>query len=170
MALNYGSTNSLACTSFNSLANSTTSLASSAAATTSTSNNIVDAMVQVKIVGPATMTASASTIVSVFAYGSLDGSTGWYAGASSGTVETVDGSDKLITVSANGNNLRFLGTILLHTTTSGTSITYQSQPLSVAAAFGGLMPRKWGIVIMNQSSAALAASGHDVRYTEIYYN
>ena len=170
MALNYGSTQSLACTSFNSAANSTTDLRSSAAATTSTSNNIVDAMVQVKITGPATHTASASTIVSVFAYGSLSGDTGWYSGASTGTVETVDGSDKAITVSANGNNLRFLGTILLHTTTAGTSIVYQSQPMSIAAAFGGLMPRKWGIVIQNQAGAALAASGHDVRYTEIYYN
>lgn len=170
MALNYSSTTQVACTSFNSLGNSTTALASSAAVTTSTSNNIVDAMVQVKITGPATMTASASTIVSIYAYGSLDGSAGWFAGASSGTVETIDGTDKAITVSANGNNLRFLGTILLHTTTAGTSIVYQSEPMSIAAAFGGLMPRKWGIVIMNQSSATLAASGHDVRYTEVYYN
>lgn len=170
MALNYGSTTSISCTSFNNLANSTTALASSAAATTSTSNNIVDAMVQVKLTSPATMTASASTIVSIFAYGSLSGDAGWYAGASTGTIETVDGSDKAITVSANGNNLRFLGTVLMHTTTAGTSIVYQSEPMSIAAAFGGIMPRKWGIVIMNQSGAALPASGHECKYTEIYYN
>lgn len=165
MALNYGSSTSLACTSFNSLANSTTALASSAAATTTTSNNIVDAMVQVKVNAGAN-TPSASTIVSVFAYGSLDGTTGSYSGAVGGANELIDGSDKAITVNAYGHNLRFLGTILIHTA----SVVYQSEPMSIAAAFGGIMPRKWGVVLMNQSGVALAASGHDVRYSEIYYN
>ena len=171
MALTYKTTQSLACTSFNGLANSTTTLASTAAATTSTDANIVDAIVQVKIVGPVTMTASAITNILVFVYASLDGVSGWYSGVSSGSSnETFDGTDKTVVISTNGNNLKFAGNISLHTTSSGSSITYQSTPFSISNIFGGIMPKKWGIVIMNNSSKTLPSSGHDVRYTEVYYS
>lgn len=39
---------------------------------------------------------------------------------------------------------------------------------SVAQCFGGTMPRKWGIVIDNQSGAALAASNNSASYTGVY--
>ena len=39
---------------------------------------------------------------------------------------------------------------------------------SVAAAFGGVLPRKWGVVVDNQSGAALAASNNSASYTGVY--
>lgn len=168
MALNYSASTTLACTSFNSLASmntTATAAASTAAATTSTSNNVVDAMVRVKVVTPAAYTPTASTTINVYVYGSEDGTNWPGAGATS---EVLAGSDAAITLSSLGNNLRFLGTILCHTASG----TFQSEPLSVASAFGGILPRKWAILVQNNLPAtySLAASGHSVTYTEIYYN
>jgi hypothetical protein len=39
---------------------------------------------------------------------------------------------------------------------------------SFATCFGGVMPRKGGVVVDNQSGAAFAASGNSVTYTEIF--
>ena len=163
MALNYATTAALAVTSFASLAASTTTgVAASAAATTSTTNNVVDAMVTVTITVGA-HTPSATTNILIWAVGSEDGTT--YAGAQSGSVESF-GADSAETIDVDGNNMNYLGAIHCHTA----SVQYISKPFSIAAAFGGVMPRKWQIVVQNQTGTALAASGHGVDYTEIYYN
>ena len=39
---------------------------------------------------------------------------------------------------------------------------------AIAQAFGGIMPRKWGIVVRNYSGQALAAAGNSASYTGIY--
>ena len=39
---------------------------------------------------------------------------------------------------------------------------------AIAQAFGGVMPRKWGIIVRNYSGQALAAEGNSVSYTGIY--
>lgn len=156
-----------ACTSFNSLANSTTAVASSAAITVGTANNVTDHLVQVSLTGPATVTATGSTIISLFVYGSIDG-TIW--SGSNTTNELIDGTDKAITWSANGNNARFLGNAIATTTTAGTSIIYKSEPMSIAGAFGGTLPAKYVIVAQNQSGAALAASGHSIAVSEHSYS
>jgi hypothetical protein len=156
-----------ACNSFNSLANSLTALASCAALTVGTANNVVDHIVQATIRGPATVTGSLLTVINLWVYGSIDGTT-W---AGSGTTnELVDGTDRAIAWSANGNNAIFLGTIYATTTAAGTSINYKSEPLSVAAAFGGTLPAKYVIVLQNQSGAALASTGHSIAVTEVAYS
>lgn len=162
MALQYGSSTSLACTSFNSLGSSSTAVASSAVGITSTTNNITDIMISVGVTVGA-ITPSATTLVYIYAYGSEDGLV--YPGGQSGSVEVL-GTDSAETLSSFGNNLKFLGSIMCHTA----SIQIVSNPMSLAAAFGGLLPRKWGIVVQNQSGVALAASGNFVKYTEVYYN
>ena len=155
------STGTLACTSFASLAASTTTgFATSAARTTSTTANVFDTQVRVTVtVG--TITPSATTVVNVYAYGAVDSV--WPGG--SATAEVIDGTDDALTTAALGNGLRFLGQLLAHTA----SIAHTSEPLSVAAAFGGVVPAKWGIAIQNQTGAALAASGHSVAYDEISF-
>lgn len=156
-----------ACTSFNSLANSLTAVASSAAVVVGTTSNVADHLVQVSLTGPATVTATAATMVNLYAYGSIDG-TIW---AGSNTVnELIDGTDKAITWSANGSQARFLGTALATTSAAGTSVVYKSEPMSVAAAFGGTLPAKYVIVAQNQSGAALAAAGHSIAVSELSYS
>ena len=167
MAIQRSNLSPPACTSFNNLASSTTAVASSAAVTVGSSANITDHEVVVTASSPATFTGSAGTTVNVFAYASADG-TNW--ANATGANENIDGTDKAIVWSANGNNARFLGTILMPMATAGTSTIYRSQPFSIASAFGGAMPSKYVIVLQNQTGAALPASGHSLAIQEIYYN
>ena len=44
--------------------------------------------------------------------------------------------------------------------------TYTSEPLSVAAAFGGVMPRKWAIVVENRTGIAFS-TGTSAQYSGI---
>lgn len=156
-----------ACTSFNSLGNSLTAVACAAAITVGASANVVDHEVTITLKGPATMTASASTLVYFSVYGSMDG-TNWTK--TDTTNELVDGTDKALVWSANGNQAQSLGNIAMTTTTAGTSVVYASKILSIAALFGGVMPAKYVIVAQNQSSAALFASGHSIAVSELYYD
>lgn len=163
MALNYATPDTPACTSFNSLASSTTTGAASAAAvTTSTTNNVVDYMLAVKITTGA-ITPSSSTNVIIYLVGSDDGTN--YAGGAA-TAEVFDGTNKAITLSATSNNMKFAGTIQCHTA----SIAYRSEPISVASIFGGILPKKWQVVIQNQTGQNLAASGNEVTAQAVYYN
>jgi len=156
-------TGTLACTSFNSLANSTTTVAAeSAYRATDQSVSVYDTQVMVAI-NVGAITPSATTVILIWAYGSVDGSN--WPGAPSGA-EVIDGTDKALTLSSLGNGLRPLGQILAHTA----SVVHKSEPFSIAQAFGGVVPKNWGIVIQNQTGVALAASGHSVTYDEISFS
>ena len=152
-----------AVTNYNNLPNA--SLASCAAITVGTTTNIADHEVVVTLTSSA-ITGGTSTIVNLYAYASIDG-TNW---SGSGTTnELIDGTDKTITWSANGNQAIPLGAIAFTTTTVG-SIVYRSRRISMAAAFGGTLPAKYVIVIQNQSNGALAGSGNSVTVNELSYS
>jgi hypothetical protein len=167
MSLVYTTGAAPAILSFNSLVsiNTTASAAAeSAAFTTDTTKNTVEALVRLTIVCPA-FTPVAASGINVYAYGSEDGTN--YPGALA-TNEVIDGTDKTLTLSTLGNNLFRLGFIQCHA--SGGTIT--SEPMSVASVFGGVLPRKWGIVITNAlpAGASLAAAGHAISVTEVSYS
>ena len=152
-----------AVTNYNNLPNA--SLASCAAISVGTTTNIADHEVMVTLTSTA-ITGGATTIVNLYAYASIDG-TNW---SGSGTTnELIDGADKTITWSANGNQAIYLGTIAFTTTTAGT-IVYRSKRISMAAAFGGTLPSKYVIVIQNQSSGALAGSGNSILVNELSFS
>jgi hypothetical protein len=115
-------------------------------------NLYVDALVSVTI-KPGTVTAPST--VSVYAY--EVGDSGNYTDGCSGT----DGAYTLLSPT----NLRFLGQVSLPTSsTAETSPAY-----SLAAAFGH-MPEKWGIVVLNNTGAALdATAGGTASYVGITY-
>lgn len=133
------------------------SSASCAAVTVGTTNNVVDHEIVVSAVIGA-ITASQSTLISLYAYGSADGTNWTGAGA---TNELVDGTDKAITLSANGNNGALIGTIQAHTA----STTIKSKVLSLMAALGS-MPSKYVIVATNSTGAAVTLT---IAVQEIYY-
>jgi hypothetical protein len=167
MSLVYTAGAAPAITSFASLASintTATAAAESAAYTTDTTKNTVDALVRLTIVCPA-FTPVATSGINVYAYGSVDGTSFPGAGA---TAEVIDGTDKALTLSTLGNNLRWLGFVQCHTSGG----TFTSEPLSIASAFGGMLPKKWGIVITNAlpAGAALAAAGHGIGVTEVSYS
>lgn len=92
-------------------------------------------------------TPTANGTIDIYAYGTYDG-TSFTGGAS--------GSDAAYT--ADGEELLF--PLLLSITVDATSDTdYVFGPISVAQAFGGILPETWGIVIENNTGAALNATG-----------
>jgi len=105
-------------------------------------NVYLDAFVQMKVKTGAT----AAGTVDFWLYASMDGGTSYSDGAS--------GSDATFTPTATPN-LVHLGTV--NTPTATTS--YTSAHFSVAAAFGGSVPQRWGLAAKNTNGGALDATG-----------
>lgn len=97
---------------------------------------------------------SATGYIDVYAIGTVDGGTTYTDGAGA--------SDAGLTVVA----ARKLGSF----PAVANATTYTSQVMSVAQAFGGVLPAKWGIVVVNVSGAALDATegNHAKLYQEVY--
>lgn len=109
-----------------------------------TSNLFLDVLVQVKVKTNAAST-SANGYVAVYAYGSADGGTDYSDGASG-----TDGSF----IPTTPPNIRLIGIV----NAVANATTYVGGPFSVATAFGGVLPDHWGIIIENETGAALDAS------------
>jgi hypothetical protein len=122
-----------------------------------TSNLGEDALVFVKVKLQAGTPANDKAIY-VYAYGSEDGTN---------YTDPATGTDAAITL-RDPTNLRLIGVI--NTPDSG-ALTYKSNPFSVAAAFGGILPRKWGIVIRNYTGIAFdaTAGNHSITYTGVFH-
>ena len=137
----YGTNNqTITCT----VASLTSTSVRSSAAIDNTTNLYLDAVVQVQIKTAAAAT-STSGIINVYAYGTTDGGTTYPEGA---------GADGLITLTV-PTNLILIGQL----NCVANSTTYKSNPMSVAVAFGGVLPALWGIVIENLTGATLDAAG-----------
>jgi len=78
----------------------------------------------------------------VYVLGTVDGGTTW--------PDPATGANAAITPSKN-TKARLLGAVNL----AAASTTYKGGPWSVAAAFGGVMPQKWSIVVLNNCGVAL---------------
>lgn len=124
------------------------SLASTASrastAVDNSTNLFLDALVSLNIKTGATG-VSATGYVSVYAYGTADGGTNYTEGAT--------GTDAALTL-VSSTNLRLIGII----NCVANATTYKSGPFPVAQAFGGILPDHWGIVIQNNTGAALDAT------------
>lgn len=116
------------------------------------SNLYLDALVTINV--KSTTTASATGYVAVYAYGTTDGGTTYDGGAS--------GSDSAYTPDETPPNLPLIGIITLNA--SSTSV---QRCFSVAAAFGGQLPQKWGIIVANFSNTTLNSSVGSCNYQGI---
>jgi hypothetical protein len=92
-----------------------------------------------------TGTVSGNKQVLVYVYATADGGTNYTEGCT-GTDAAHTRQDPTV--------LRPLA--IIPTPTNAT--IYKSGPYSVAAAFGGVMPEKWGLVVFNDTGAALSAT------------
>lgn len=121
-----------------------------------TSNLFLDALLFLKIKSPAASTA-ATGYVNVYAYATADGGTNYTEGAT--------GSDAGITL-VSPTNLRLVGSMSI----VADATTYRGGPFSIAAAFGGVMPDKWGIVLENKTGGTLDTTGgnHSIHYQGVY--
>lgn len=153
--LAYGTSTNLTLT-LASLASSATAGRESSAVDNS-SNLYIDALVQVKV-ALQTGTPANDKAVYLYVYGSEDGST---------YTDNATGNDAAITIRT-PTCLQIVG--IIPTPDSG-ALTYESQPFSVAGAFGGYLPRKWGIVVRNYTGLTFSAteSDHSYKYSGVYF-
>lgn len=119
-------------------------------------NLFMDALVTVKLKAGSSG-VSTSGYVNIYAYGTVDGGTAYS--------EALTGSDAAATLTS-PTQLRLVGVI--HVVANNGS--YRAGPFSVAQAFGGVLPEKWGLVVENKSGAALSSTGsdHELRYQGVY--
>jgi hypothetical protein len=124
-----------------------------------TSANVTDHEIVITA-GIGAITASASTLISFYAFASADGTN--FTGGSV-TNDIISSTSAAVTISANGTNGKFLGTLMAHTASS----TIKSPVMSIASAFG-CIPSKYVVVATNSTGVALTACTMAVQ--EIYYN
>lgn len=150
----YGTSTGITCT-LASLA-STPGTAREGTAVDNTSNKFQDAMVYLaaRLV---TGTPGSDKVINIWAYGSED---------ATNYTDNATGTDAAVTLRA-PNNFRLIG--IIGTPDSG-GLTYKSNPMPVASAFGGILPRKWGIVVENRTNLAFeTGEGNQIKtYTGVY--
>ena len=118
------------------------------------SNLYVDVLVTAII---STGTVSSPVSVNVYVSGSEDGTNFDEDSAVMGA------SDAAYTIDA-PTNLRLAAVI-----NCSTSSKVYNKVFSVAQLFGGVMPRKWTVVVCNNTGGALAGSGNSMSMTGITY-
>jgi hypothetical protein len=123
------------------------------------SNLYLDCLVSGKITTGTSPTTGKS--IQVWAVGSWDG-TSW--------PDVFDGTDSAETItSANHKNsiCRFIAEMATDATSDR---TYHFGPVSIAAAFGGVMPVKWILFVVHNTAVALnaTAGNHQIRLQPYY--
>ncbi len=132
---------------------SSTTAAWASASVDNTGDLYLDALVQVKLDYANTAPANDKATY-VYAYGGLE------SGVLSNPISGTEGDVTLTDITTTGQNIRLIG-VMPYTTADEVC---ESSPMSVALAFGGLLPPYWGIVIVDYTGAALAASGNTVKW------
>jgi hypothetical protein len=155
---NYGTPVALTMTlaSLASDANLVAGRASTAVDNGSAGADAIDALVGGKITTGTSPTADRQ--IEVWAYGSYDGTS--YSGGATG-------SDANLTPQA--KSLLRLLTVIPTTSTSNQAYTFG--PFSIAQAFGGVVPEKWGIYVVHNTGVNLhaTAGNHEVKYTPVKF-
>jgi hypothetical protein len=154
VALSYSAVQTMTVTALHSLASSATAGWQSAVVDNS-SNLYLDALVQVVLDFANTAPANDKAAY-LFAYAGLETT---YTNPASGSEGTIT----LTNITSTAQNLRLIGTLPYNTADE----VVESGAFSVAAGFGGVLPIKWGLVLMNYTGAALAASGNTVKWVGV---
>jgi hypothetical protein len=129
-----------------------------------TTNEYLDAMVSGQISVGTTPTANTQIVVYV-----------WGADTSlaTTTLDVLDGTDSAETLTNTGilSNLRVGAVLPVLATTS--DIAYLVLPFSVAALFGGVMPKFWGLFVAHNTVAALrntAVNTNSLEFVGVKYD
>lgn len=95
-----------------------------------------------------------------------------YVSGSDGTTArpgNLTGADSTITPAGEQTQFEIARIIAVDATSNH---TYEWFVGSVAALFGGVLPKKWSVIVLNSSGVALNATGgnHDIEVTPIKYD
>jgi len=107
-------------------------------------NLFLDVLVMLKL-KTGSGTIGADPYAYVYAIGTVDGGTTW--------TDPATGADAAITLTKN-TKAHLLGVVNLAAVTT----TYIGGPWSLAGAFGGVVPKKWSIAVLNNCGVALDAT------------
>lgn len=149
----YGNTNQAITITFNSLADD--GKRESTAVSNSTSL-FLDVLVQLKVSTNASNDSTGDKSVYVYAYGTADAGTS-YSGNASGTDNSFGTDPQQL------QNCRLIGIVYAPTADK----IYESDPMSVANAFGGRLPERWGVIAHNKTGYTLNSSGNSAFYQGI---
>lgn len=153
--INYGTPTALTFT-LASLASDTNLVAGrESTAVDNTTTKAIDYLVGGTVVTGTTPTTARQ--IEVWLYGMYDGTE--YGGSATGTDANLTPDEK-----SNLAQLRVIPTI------ATSDKEYQWGPFSVAQAFGGPVPQKWGIYIVHNTGVNLKTTGHEAYYTAIKYD
>lgn len=164
VTVNYSSNTTITC-SVASLASSSTFVAGrESTQIDNTTNKYVDALVSGKVAVGTTPTANTQICVYV-----------WGAETSLATtaIDVLDGTDSDETLTNTGvrdSALRLGAVITVPAATS--NVGYDFAPFSVAALFGGHMPKFWGLFVAHNTVAALnsTAGNHVFEFVGVKYD
>ncbi len=123
------------------------------------SDKFIDAMVGGTIRTGTSPTAGDEIIVSAYAIAEGTHASPVYTGGCSGS------DDGYIA----GGEEGLLRRLVLIQVDGTTDQDYVFGPVSVAAAFSGVLPYKWGIMVQNESGAALDSTGHTVKFEGVKF-
>lgn len=120
-----------------------------------TTNKYFDALIMPIIKLSATGSPAGDKTVNIYAYGSEDGTV---------YTDNATGSNNNITLRS-PTCLKLVGVVAC----PDSNVTYEGGPFSVAYAFGGVLPKKWGLVVENRVDVAFANDTDSrITYTGIY--
>jgi hypothetical protein len=129
-----------------------------------TSDKYVDCLVQSDaIVGHASTAPTVGQMINIYVWGS-DTSLATTA------IDALDGTDSAETITATAlANLRLGASLPVVTATA--ALSYYCLPFSVAALFGGVMPKYWGLFVAHNHTGALGSSNSGkFRFVGIKYD
>jgi len=133
--------------------NTGTAVARSSAAIDNSAWNFLDALVTININGGR---PGGNSQALLYAYGSLNGGTNYTEG------NAGIGTDASYAIN-NPTALKYLGTVPM----PYNSQVYTGGPFSVAAAFDGVLPPRWGIVVQNDGAFPWAATNSSAIWTGV---
>lgn len=159
MALNFGTSTALTITAGSLAAGANRS---SASVTVGNTNSVSSIMLTVNVLTSATAPTNNMRLL-VYGYFSEDGIN---FGGNSSLFDNVDGTDKALTAIGSPSNLKYIGVIYKN---QGANAVTLRGTFEVTQAFS-CVPRKWGIVLLNDDGAAALGTTVTATYTEEYYS
>lgn len=126
-------------------------------------DKFVDVLLQARFkTGAASVAAG---VIAVYVWGSD-------VSAATTALDVIDGADSAETITSAGVRDGLLRRAAVITVEAANSRTYLMAPTSLAALFGGVMPKFWGVWVTHSTTAALSstAADHEISYVGIKYD
>lgn len=162
--INYSSNTTITCSVASTASNSTFVQGRESTQIDNTTDKHMDALVRGTVTVGTTPTAN--TQIGIYVWGA-DTSLATTA------IDTLDGTDSAVSLTNTGVLFSALKLGAVITITTATSdVDYAFAPFSVAALFGGVMPKFWGLYVAHNTGAALNATGgnHSFAFVGVKYD